>query len=137
MTRLKLQISKRPDSAELFVKFRQKDGGKKRWIASVDTGAEVSVLPREWLSEIDYRLTERGTFVIQQAGIAKLTGLEVIEVTIEVSLEDRSGIETGRFEAPFWFMDTDRVLIGFEGILDRAILHIDMPQLSGYLEFDL
>jgi hypothetical protein len=35
-----------------------------------------------------------------------------------------------------WFTDTDARLIGFQDVLDQAILHIDMLQRDGWLDID-
>lgn len=60
---------------------------------------------------------------------------EAVEAVLVVLLEDQYGGRTREFEAPFWFAETDRYLLGFNGLLEHAILHIDMPKLTGYLEF--
>jgi hypothetical protein len=52
-------------------------------------------------------------------------------------LEDETGARTPDFEARVWFAETNTALIGFADILDRAILHVDMPRRHGWLEIDV
>lgn len=33
-----------------------------------------------------------------------------------------------------WFAPTNATLLGMTGALDRAVLHLDMPTLTGYIE---
>lgn len=54
-----------------------------------------------------------------------------------ITLEDEVGNLTPPFEILAWFADTDTRLIGFKDVLDRAVLHIDMLQRSGWLEVDV
>jgi hypothetical protein len=134
MKRIKLRIDKRRYRAETFLTLHRIDGVDERLLVIVDTGAQTSLLPRSLLAKIDHRLSERGTFILEQAGIAHQT-FEAVEAVIKLSLEDGAGGDTGEFEAPVWFSDTDRLILGFRGVLERAILHLDMPNLSGYLDF--
>jgi hypothetical protein len=134
MKRIELRIDKRRYRAETFVTLHRTDGEDERLLVIVDTGDQTSLLPRSLLTKIDHRLTERGAFIVEQAGSARQI-FEAIEAVIKLSLEDGAGGDTGEFEAPVWFSDTDRLIIGFRGVLERAILHLDMPSLSGYLEF--
>jgi len=53
---------------------------------------------------------------------------------ITVFLEDEAGNRTEDFEMRAWFADASDPLIGFDGVLDRAVLHIDMMNLTGYLD---
>jgi predicted aspartyl protease len=134
MTRLNLRVSRNPGAADIFLRIKGIDAGYEWMSAIIDTGAETTLLPQTLMNSIEYRLTERGRAAVEQAGIAQQS-FEVIEAIIKVSLEDLSGEQTAEFEALVWFSDTDEALLGMEGILDRAILHLDMPNLSGYLEF--
>jgi len=101
--------------------------------ATVDTGAEVYLLPSLLMTVLDYRISERGSFSIEQAGIAQQS-FEAIEAYITLFIEDSTGHRTRDFEVRVWFAGTRELLLGFEGILDRGILHVDMLHLTGYLE---
>ena len=86
------------------------------------------------MSVLEYRLSARGSFTIEQAGIAEQS-FEAVEAYVTIFLEDEAGGRTEELEIRVWFAGTRDALIGFDGILDRAILHLDMPELTGYLEF--
>ncbi len=47
-----------------------------------------------------------------------------------------SGRRTDDFEICVWFAATREVLLGFDGILEQAVLHVDMLNLTGYLEVE-
>jgi hypothetical protein len=101
--------------------------------AIVDTGAAVSLFPKDLLDIVAYRLTQQGTVTINQAGIAAQS-FQAFEAYVTISLEDAQGNLTLPFEILAWFGETEIALIGFQDILDRAVLHIDMPQRDGWLE---
>jgi hypothetical protein len=136
MSRVKLRVTRfpSPHRAEAFLRLPRRDGIDERITARVDTAAHTSLLPDSLLTTITHRLTQRGKVIIEQAGMSKHT-FEAVEATILVFLEDEYGGQTAQFEAPFWFADTDQYLLGVTGMLDRAILHLDMPALTGTLEF--
>jgi hypothetical protein len=102
---------------------------------TVDTGAEIALFPDELLEVVQYRLSEREKVQIGQAGIAQ-QDFEATEAYVTVILEDDKGSITSAFEILAWFAPTKQPLIGFQDILDRAVLHIDMPQRNGWLEID-
>ncbi len=105
--------------------------------AAIDTGGEISLFPNTHLPDLDFRQTERGLIRIEQAGIAKQS-FDAIEGQIVIILEDPFGNQTNEFEITTWFGDTNRTLLGFEGILDRAVLHLDMLyRLEGWIEMDV
>ena len=81
------------------------------------------------------RLVGSRPLTIHQAGIANQS-FEAVEANIVLYLEDLSGQRSPEFEARFWFANTDVRLIGFADILDRAILHVDMPAQSGWLRLN-
>ena len=87
------------------------------------------------LANADYVDAEPKSITIDQAGIAKQS-FEAVEVIVTITLEDASGNKTQPLTIPAWFTETNRVLLGFAGVLDRAILHVDMPQQSGWIELD-
>lgn len=134
MTRLQLRVYRDPGQAEAFLKIKQKDSGYYTCTVIVDTGAEVSLLPDDLMEELYYRLSERGSFEVTQAGIAKQVFVAT-EAYVTVYLEDMNGTRTAEFEILVWFTETINFLIGFGGILERAILHLDTSNLAGYLEF--
>jgi hypothetical protein len=134
MARVILRLYVEPGGAELFVNLRRKDGGYDRVTAIVDTGAAISLFPKDLLPELDYRLTEGGDVEIDQAGIVgqPFTAQEVI---VWITLEDESGIKTRLLEIRAWFAETKQPLLGFAGVLDRAKLFIDMEDTrTGWIE---
>jgi hypothetical protein len=135
MARLQLRIYRDPGQVEVFLNIKRKDGGYDKRAAIVDTGAQVSLLPDFLMSDLDLRPGERGSFTIEQAGIAKQT-FQAKEAYVTVFLEDESGNQTSDFEMRAWFANASDPLIGFNGVLDRAVFHIDMVNLTGYLEIE-
>ncbi len=133
MTHIQLQIYLAPEQVDIFCKLKFKDGTFERLSAAVDTGAEVSLFPLNLLDGVDYRLSERGKIIVDQAGIAN-QAFEAVETFVTIVLEDANGNLTQPFEIPAWFADTNQPLIGFAGVLDRTVLHVDMPQRDGWLE---
>jgi hypothetical protein len=133
--RVQLRLYIDPGQLEAYVNIKRRDGGFRTVTALIDTGAAVSFLPRNLLSEIEYRVSERGPIVIEQAGIASQR-VEATEAYVTLFLEDETSARTPDFEARVWFAETNAALIGFADVLDRAILHVDMPQRSGWLEID-
>lgn len=133
MTRIHLRVYRDPGQAEVFLNIKRKDSGYEKRAAIVDTGAQVSLLPSLLMNVLDYRRSERGGFLIEQAGLATQS-FEAVEAYITVFLEDMSGNRTDDFEIRVWFAATREVLLGFDGILDRAVLHVDMLRLTGYIE---
>jgi hypothetical protein len=122
-----------PGGVEAFVNVKRSDGGFTLMTAMVDTGAEISLFPRHFLDSFEYR--EIGKISAQQAGIAK-QAFEAVEAFITIYLEDLSGAHTKDVEIRAWFSDADVALLGFDGLLDIATLHIDMRQLNGWIEID-
>jgi len=132
--RIQLRVYTEPGQAEVFVNIKRRDGGYYTRAAVVDTGAQTSLMPDELMPLVEYRLSERGRFMLEQAGIAA-QAFEATEAYVTVFLEDMAGARTAEFEARVWFTDTIKFLIGFSDILDQAVLHLDMPHLTGYLDF--
>lgn len=136
MTRIQLRLYRDSGQAEVFINIKRQDGGYDKRAAIIDTGAQMSLLPTLLMSVLAFRPSERGIFSIEQAGIAKQT-FQAVEAYISAFLEDESGSRTEDFEIRVWFADASDVLLGFDGVLDRAVLHIDMLGLTGYLEFEV
>ena len=136
MPRIQLRLYVNPEEAEIICNVRRENGTYERLAAIVDTGATVSLVPDDLLSKVSYRLSERGSFTIEQAGIARQS-FEAVEAYITVFLEDESGQHTHPFEVPVWFAPTRKSLIVFDGILNRAILHIDMlEERRGWIDIN-
>ncbi|HLA43147.1 MAG TPA: hypothetical protein VJZ27_06920, partial [Aggregatilineales bacterium] len=105
MSRIQLQIYVSPGLAEVFVNLKTKEGLYKRRAATIDTGAQVSMLPIELMDDLEYRLSERGEVTIDQAGIAK-QAFQATEAFIKVFFEDLTGAQTPEFEIRVWFAQT-------------------------------
>ena len=135
MTHIHLRVSIQPGEITTFCNLIRKDNTLERITATIDTGAEVSLFPKELLDVIQHRLTKEGDLTIAQAGIAA-QDFKVTEAYITISLEDTKGNITKPFEILAWFAATEVRLIGFQDVLDRATLHIDMPERDAWLEID-
>lgn len=135
MPRIQLQLYVDPGSAEVICNLLLNDGTYERVTAVVDTGAEVSLFPRELLKRVKYRLGRREKITVEQAGLAK-QAFEAVEGYVSLYFEDQLGNETGLIEVPVWFADGTIPLVGFAGILDRAVLHVDMVEQQGWIEIE-
>ena len=135
MTRLLLRIYVNPGEAHIFSNLLRKDGSQETTAATIDTGAAISLFPAELLELVAYRPIGDEKIIIDQAGIANQS-FEAVEAFVTISLEDEFGHLTQPFEIPAWLADSAIPLLGFAGVLDRAILHIDMPQQVGWIEID-
>jgi hypothetical protein len=133
MARIQLTMYLAPGQAEVTCNLKSKDTTYERITATIDTGAEVSLLPLRLLDILEHRLSEAGKVTITQAGMAQ-RDFDAIEAYITIFLEDAAGNQTEPFEVLAWFTVTRQALIGFQDILDRAVLHIDMLQRTGCLE---
>lgn len=135
MTRLELRVRPNdPVEADILIRFRTTSGFID-WVAAiVDTGAEATVLPMSLMDRLPYRLSPRGRVAVEQAGIARQS-FEVIGAYLSVYLEDFSETRTAEFETLVWFTETTRPLLGITQMLDHTVLHLDMPALTGTLEF--
>lgn len=136
MTRLQLRIYVNPGEAQIFCNFQRKDGTQETIAVTVDIGAAISLFPLELLEVIAYLPSGDENVVIDQAGIANQS-FEAVEALVTISLEDEFGQLTKPFEIPAWFADSAIPLLGFAGVLDRSVLHIDMPQQTGWLEINM
>lgn len=134
MTRIQLRVYRNPGQAEVFVNIKRKDGGYYTQAGIVDTGAQTSLLPQALAEVVAYRLSERGSFMVEQAGIAQ-QAFQAVEAYVSLFLEDQAGARTEELEVRVWFARARHVLIGFDDILEHTVLHLDMPNLTGHLEF--
>lgn len=132
MTRIALGINLDPSSVDIVTNIRAVGGSYYRLTAFIDTGADISLLPKRLLPRLEHEIiTER---VVDQAGIAGQT-FTAIEARIKLFFEDSLGNESSEIEALVLFADTSIELIGFQDILDRATLHIDFRESrSGWIE---
>jgi Retroviral aspartyl protease len=131
---IQLRISTDPGVAEIFCNLLRKDGNQEKITAVIDTGAEISLFPLELFPLLQTK--EQEEIEVEQAGIAKQS-FGAVSTRIQIAFEDATGNLTPLFEIPVWFANTDARIIGFAGVLDRSILHIDMLQQSGWLEIDV
>jgi hypothetical protein len=131
MMRLQLRIYTTPGEAQLYCNLLRKDGAQETITATIDTGAAISLFPAELLEIVVHHTSTQQT--IDQAGIANQS-FTAIEAYITISLEDEFGNLTPSFEIPAWFAASTTPLVGFAGLLDRSILHIDMPNRNGWLD---
>lgn len=133
MPRINLILSLNPSQAEVFVRYKKTDGIFETEIGLIDTGAETSLFPKAWLETAEHKLLD-STVVIEQAGIAK-QNFEAVEAEIILKLEDSNGNISPELRVKAWFADTDKVIIGFKDILDRAILFLDyLDTRTGWIE---
>ena len=135
MAHLELRIYVAPSEAQVFCNVLRRDGNYETLTVTVDTGAAVSLFPTELLDVVVTRPIGRQTVIIDQAGIASQF-FEAVEAVVMISLEDEFGNRTQFFEIPAWFADTDTPLVGFAGVLDHAVLLLDMPGRSGWIEIE-
>jgi len=123
------------DTSRLFVdlSLAAENGWTSFQALVVDTGAAVSLLPR--------RLWEHATFTTR--GRAKIGGLTrrpecLIDATLaEVDcLISDGAVVIGPLRTPAYLADSDEVasLLGFAGILDRLVLHVDAAGKNAHLE---
>lgn len=134
MIRIQLRISLDPTEVDTYLRIKTIDGDYYAVTATIDTGAQVSLLPDDLLEFVEHQLSARGHFTVEQAGISHQV-FEATEAFITVYVEDSLGNHTLPFVIKCWFTDTSRYIVGFEGLLDSGALHIDIPQQSAYLEF--
>jgi hypothetical protein len=72
--------------------------------------------------------------MIEQAGIAR-QAFQAIEAEVILRLEDLQGNTSPELTVRAWFADTDKIIIGFQDILDRATLYADFRQSrTGWIE---
>lgn len=136
MPRIQFRIYVNPGQAEVFCLVERNDYLAERLTGVVDTGAMVTLLPQDLLPYINHTPTQRGRFRVEQAGIAKQS-FEALEAVVQMRLEDEYGNSTQPFLITVWFANTDKVLIGWKDILDRATMFLDMRHnREGWLEFD-
>lgn len=136
MPRVRLQVHINPGELLTTVRFIALDQSPIWQLSVIDTGAATSLFPLILLNQIQYRLTQKGRVQIQQAGIARQS-FEAVEAMTTIQLEDGFGSQTSSIEIRAWFAETGQALIGFDGVLDRAVLHADLKNgRDAWIEID-
>jgi hypothetical protein len=134
MTRIELLIGS--ISAEIYAQVEAETEYIVHILATVDTGAQISLLPLAVAERIYPSVEALPLVEIEQAGLTNHYFL-AREGLIRIRFEDATGAITGAMDALCWFTDTDKPLIGFDGILDRATLYLEMRQTrTGWMEFN-
>lgn len=124
MAKVALTIYTHPGALEITCNLNRADGGTERLSAYVDTGAHLCLFPLDLLSKLKVQQISEAV-TIEQAGIAKQE-FQAVEAYVEVFFEDRFGVVTRPYRVRAWFADTETYLIGFDGVLDQATLHVDL-----------
>jgi hypothetical protein len=133
VTKINLILSIQPCEVEIGVSFKGTDGGFELNYGMIDTGAELSLFPKKWLNTAQHKILKENVS-LEQAGIAR-QGFNAVEAEITLLLEDGRGNQSKPLLVRAWFADTTRVIIGFEGILDRAKLFLDYQESrTGWIE---
>src|SRR5690242_13961061 len=121
MPRIQLRVYIAPGQIDVFCRLKFKNGIYRPFAAIIDTGASVSLFPARLLDDVEYVSTESKPIIIDQAGIAR-QAFGAIEAVVTITLEDINGNSTQPFKISAWFADTDELLLGFAGVLDRSVL---------------
>jgi hypothetical protein len=134
MVQIDLKLYIQPSFVEVYLQFKAKEGHFIAKTAFIDTGATVSLFPLEFLDKLEHKVIDKD-FEIEQAGIAG-QNFGAIEAEITLYFEDLQGNTSAPMLVRAWFADTDKMIIGFQDILDRANLHVDYRQHRvGWIEF--
>lgn len=135
MARIKLNVLLDPGAFEVHCLLRMPGEDFSRINAYIDTGAQTSLFPSHLLDEIEYTVISEHV-IIEQAGIAG-QAFEGLEAQVDLMLQDALGNQTGWISIRAWFADTSEALIGFDGVLDRAVLHADLKNgRDAWIEID-
>jgi hypothetical protein len=136
LPRIALTLYLDPGEAEALIRVRNNEDNVERFPAMIDTGAQTCLFPITLLDSVPHEITDRERFTIEQAGIAG-QAFSALEATIEIVIEDALGNESPPLKVRAWFAETSLSLIGFDGILDRATLYLDMRETrTGWMEFN-
>lgn len=135
MSRIHLRVYLQPGQIEVFCNILRVNGTYERVTTIIDTGAEISFFPIDLLPIVAHDVESREIISLEQAGMAQQQ-FDGVGCTITLFLEDIEGNQSIPLEVPAIFADTGTALLGFEGVLDRAVLHLDTPRLSGYIEIE-
>jgi hypothetical protein len=135
MSRIQLILYTVPGQLDVYCRLKLRNGNYERLTATIDTGAAVSLFPIELLDSVEHSPAETRSVTINQAGIQRQV-FNAVEALVSIVLEDFEGNITQPFQIPAWFADTEEMLLGFAGVLDRSVLHVDMPQQTGWIEIN-
>lgn len=133
MTRVSLRVTQDPPQAEVMLRCLRFDGNWEFITAVVDTGAEVSLLPSQWRDIIAHDRAETIPMRVERGGRDDVV-YDTLEAKVTAYIEDEQGNQSEPFLMTVWFAPTNATLLGMTGALDRAVLHLDMPTLTGYIE---
>lgn len=122
MPRINAKLTMYPSEIQVFVAYKDKAGIFVPYLSVIDTGAEVSLFPLSWLKTAEHKVLRE--IELEQAGLAK-QAFSAIEAEITIHLEDLQGNISQEIRVKAWFAETDRSLLGFRDVLDRAKLYID------------
>ena len=116
----------------VLTRFKTPTGWTQPYEAIVDTGAPLSILPARFWKQIeaDVLCADEIAGIVPEAKLSVQTG------EVAASLMDRNhSLPALRFKAHL--SDDDRIplVLGFDGVLSRSILHVDSLQSQGYLDF--
>src|SRR5689334_9550457 len=121
--RVQLRMITTPAHALVYLNIRLKAGGYERMSAVVDTGAEFSMLPEYLMEVVDYELTQRSVVEIVRAGVQTF---KAQEATVWLYVDDEGDNRSPEYECLVWFAAGREVLAGFGGLLNQAIVYLDM-----------
>jgi hypothetical protein len=134
MAQIGLKLYVQPSFVEAYLQFKAKEGHFIAKTAFIDTGAHVSLFPLEFLDKLEHKITDKD-IEIEQAGIAGQY-FKALETEVTLYFEDLQGNSSSPMPVRAWFANTDKMIIGFQDILDRATLYIDYRQSrTGWIEF--
>lgn len=131
MTRAELLFFVNPLSIGLNLLIKQRTG---EWVIKevlIDTGAEYGLMPFDLLEPLEHRITAQ--IEVEQAGLAgHYFAATLAEISVKIA--DQAGRESRILPVQVMFADTDIYLVGFEGFLNEAVMCMDVPNRTGYLE---
>jgi hypothetical protein len=135
MAKVHLQLNIEPFEVESFIQFKAKEGHFLPRVGFIDTGASVSLFPLDFLHKLEHKLVEDNVEIVQ-AGISGQY-FKAVEAEVILYLEDLQGNTSSERKVRAWFANTDKVIIGFQDILEHATLFIDYRQTRlGWIELD-
>jgi hypothetical protein len=115
MLRITLNLLTHPHEIEATIIIKSSGAFVYQSTGIIDTGVQRCLFPLSMLDLIDHEDVEE--VLLEQAGIAK-QAFQAKEASIFLKLEDRHGNISPELHVRAWFAETDRILIGFQDILD-------------------
>lgn len=133
MVKVALKLTILPGKIETFIRFKAKAGHFEPKTGFIDTGAEISLFPLNILADLEHTIINPN-IEIEQAGIAGQY-FRAVEAQVTLYFEDAQGNTSPELAVRAWFADTDKIIIGFQNILERATLFVDFRQTrTGWIE---